>query len=83
MLIQKFSYNEGEEISSKCNNQNGISNGEVCHWLEIWRYKNSSGKEAKEIHNCTQIQTQKYLLLEPDPGHKEQFPRIIAEAAKI
>lgn len=21
--------------------------------------KNSSGKEAKEIHNCTQIQTQK------------------------
>lgn len=45
--------------------------------------KNSSGKEAKEIHNCTQIQTQKYLLLEPDPGHKEQFPSIIAEAAKI
>lgn len=45
--------------------------------------KNSSGKEAKEIHNCTQIQTQKYLLLEPDPRHKEQFPRIIAEAAKI
>lgn len=49
--------------------------------LEI--QKNTSGKEAKEIHNCTQIQTQKYLLLEPDPGHKEQFPRIIAEAAKI
>lgn len=45
--------------------------------------KNSSGKEAKEIHNFSQIQTQKYLLLELDPGHKEQFPRIIAEAAKI
>lgn len=45
--------------------------------------QNSSGKEAKEIHNCTQIQTQKYLLLEPDPGHKKQFPSIIAEAAKI
>lgn len=49
LLIQKCSYNGSVDDSSKCDNQNGIINWEVCHWKKMRNVdiRKSHGKETK------------------------------------